>query len=121
MKESGALPIRATRWFLSVPPECRSIVAVKLFAARYGHEEPPNEDFHIYLLDQDQKVLEQIPIPYGKVERGELRWQTFTFPPVEVPEKFFVALWFNAERTKGVFRGHGHRRQGVAFLRRPAG
>ena len=71
----------------------------------YGREEPPNEDFHIYLLDQDQKVLEQIPIPYRNVEWGELRWQTFAFPAVEVPEKFFVALWFNAERTKGVFLG----------------
>ena len=87
------------------PAGMRSIAAVKLFAARYGREEPPNEDFHIYLLDQDQKVLEQIPVPYRKVERGELRWQTFTFPAVEVPEKFFVALWFNAEGTKGVYMG----------------
>ncbi len=72
------------------PAGMRSIAAVKLFAARYGREEPPNEDFHIYLLDQDQKVLEQIPIPYRNVEWGELRWQTFAFPAVEVPEKFWL-------------------------------
>lgn len=87
------------------PAGMRSIVAVKLFAARYGQVDPPNEDFHIYLLDQDKKVLEHIPVPYRKVERGEMRWQTIAFPAVEVPEKFYVALWFNAERTKGVFVG----------------
>ena len=80
-------------------------MAVKLFAARYGYPEPPNEDFHVYLLDQNRKVLEQISVPYGKIERGGLRWYTFEFPAIEVPEKFFVAVWFNAERTKGVYLG----------------
>jgi hypothetical protein len=87
------------------PADMRSIVAVKLFAARYGYPKPPKEDFHIYLLDQNQKVLEQIAVPYSKVERGEPRWHTFDFPAIEVPEKFFVAVWFNAEQTKGVSLG----------------
>lgn len=87
------------------PAETKSIRAVQLFAARYGYDEPPNEDFHIYLLDQDQKVLEQISVPYRKVEKGDLRWYTFEFPAVAVPEKFFVAVWFNAEMTKGVYVG----------------
>jgi SLA1 homology domain 1, SHD1/PEGA domain len=87
------------------PAGMKSISAVKLFGARYGEEEPPNEDFHLYVLDQNQKVLEQIAVPYGKVERGELRWYTFEFPAIEVPEKFTVAAWFNAERTKGVYMG----------------
>ena len=87
------------------PADMKSIVAVKLFGARYGYPEPPKEDFHIYLLDQNQKVLEQIAVPYGKIERGELRWYTLEFPAIEVPEKFFVAVWFNAEATKGVYVG----------------
>lgn len=87
------------------PAEMKSIAAVKLFAARYGYSRPPKEDFHIYLLDQNQKVLEQISVPYGKIETGELRWYTFEFPAIEVPEKFLVAVWFNAESTKGVFLG----------------
>lgn len=87
------------------PAGMRSITAVKLFCARYGYPDPPKEDFHIYLLDQEQKVLEHIPVPYRDVERGEMCWQTFAFPAVEVPENFFVALWFNAERTKGVYVG----------------
>ncbi len=91
------------------PANRKSISAVKLFAARYGMPQPPNEDFHLYLLDQNQKVLEQIAIPYSKIKRmekeGELRWYTLEFPAVEVPENFFVAVWFNAERTKGVYLG----------------
>ena len=91
------------------PANRKSISAVKLFAARYGMPQPPEEDFHLYLLDQNQKVLEQIAIPYSKIKRmekeGELRWYTFEFPAVEVPENFFVAVWFNAERTKGVYLG----------------
>ncbi len=91
------------------PANRKSISAVKLFAARYGMPQPPEEDFHLYLLDQNQKVLEQIAIPYSKIKRmekeGELRWYTLEFPAVEVPENFFVAVWFNAERTKGVYLG----------------
>jgi RNA polymerase sigma-70 factor (ECF subfamily) len=91
------------------PADMKSIVAVKICAARYGHPEPPNEDFHVYVLDQDKKVLEQIAIPYRSVARmeseGDFRWYDFKLPALEVPEKFFVALWFNAERTKGVYMG----------------
>jgi hypothetical protein len=91
------------------PADMKSVVAVKIFAARYGRPEAPNEDFYVYLLDQDKKVLEQIPIPYRKVARmereNELQWYTLQIPATAVPEKFFVALWFNAESTKGVYIG----------------
>ena len=87
------------------PTDQKSIVAVKIFAVRYGYPKPPKDDFHIYLLDQDQKVLEQIAVPYAKIERGDLRWYTLDFPAIDLPEQFFVALWFNAEQTKGIYLG----------------
>lgn len=87
------------------PMNMKSISAVKLFGTRYGAPEPPDEDFHIYLLDQSKKVLEHITVPYSKIERGDPRWYTIEFPAVEVPGKFFVALWFKAEATKGVHLG----------------
>jgi hypothetical protein len=91
------------------PAGMRSIAAIQICAARYGHPTPPNEDFHVYLLDQDKKVLEHITLPYRKIDRmepdGKLRWHTLEFPAVEVPEKFFVAFWFNAQQTKGVYLG----------------
>ena len=95
------------------PVGMKSIVAVKLFAARYGYDEPPNEDFHIYLLDENQKVLEQVAVPYRKIEKGDLRWYTLDFPAIEVPEKFFVAVWFNAESTKGVYLGMDKKVQAI--------
>jgi hypothetical protein len=87
------------------PANMKSISAIKLFGTRYGYPDPPEEDFHIYLLNENQEVLEHIAVPYSKVERGEMKWQTFEFPAVAVPEKFMVAVWFNAEATKGVFVG----------------
>jgi hypothetical protein len=87
------------------PADLKSIVAVKLFAARYGMPQAPEQDFHVYLLDENRKVLEQILIPYGRIERGDLRWYTIEFPAVEVPERFYVALWFDAEATKGIYMG----------------
>jgi hypothetical protein len=87
------------------PAAAKSIVAVKMFCGRYGYPQAPRENFHIYLLDENKKVLEDIAVPYRKVARTDLKWQTIEFPAVEVPEKFIVALWFNAEATKGVYIG----------------
>jgi hypothetical protein len=85
--------------------EAKSVVAVKLFGTRYGYDTPPEEDFHIYLLDRNRKVLEDVAVPYRKITKGTPRWFTIGLPPVEVPEKFYVAVWFNAEATKGFFMG----------------
>lgn len=87
------------------PTNVKSIYAVRLYGTRYGTPRPPAEKFHIYLLDEKQKVLEHILVPYAKVQRGEMKWYTFEFPAIEVPEKFYVAFWFDAEATKGVYVG----------------
>jgi hypothetical protein len=101
------------------PTDMKSLVAVKLFAARYGMPKAPDEDFHIYLLDQNQKVLEQISIPYRKIARADLQWHTLKFPAIEVPEKFFVAVWFNAEATKGVYLGKRNAAQTHSYIGLP--
>jgi hypothetical protein len=80
--------------------DMKSIVAVKLFGSRYGYPQAPRENFHICLLDENKKVLEHVAVPYRKIPRGEMQWNTIEFPAIEVPEKFMVALWFNAEATK---------------------
>jgi beta-lactamase regulating signal transducer with metallopeptidase domain len=87
------------------PTNAKSIYAVRLYGSRYGTPRAPAEKFHIYLLDEKQKVLEHILVPYAKVQRGEMKWFTFEFPAIEVPEKFYVAFWFDAEATKGVYVG----------------
>ena len=65
-------------------------------------------------------MLEHILVPYGKVQRSAMKWYTFEFPAIQVPEKFFVALWFDAESTKGVYVGKDKNITEIAFLHRPA-
>ena len=87
------------------PEKARSIVAIQIYASRYGLPEPPKEDFHVRLLDKDRKVLQDFPFPYAKIARGPMRWYTLDVPATEVPEHFYVALSFNPEQTKGIYLG----------------
>ena len=43
------------------PKDHSNIVAVEIFASRYGHEKPPAEDFHVYLLDSHQQLILAVP------------------------------------------------------------
>ena len=81
------------------------IVAIEIFASRYGNETPPQEDFHIYLLDGDHKVLAAFPFAYSEIDRGVSRWYTLPIRSTQVPEQFYVAVAFNPHRTKGVYIG----------------
>ena len=81
------------------------VEAVFIYAARYGTPEPPAEDFHLYLLNEQQHVLADLRYPYSTVERGELRWYTLRTPSIEVPEKFYVALAFNPDQHQGMYIG----------------
>ena len=91
------------------PADMKSLVAVKICAARYGPPRAPDENFHVYLLDENKKVLEECLIPYGTIDRlerkNDLPWHTLEIPAVDVPERFFIALWFDAEATKGIYLG----------------
>lgn len=87
------------------PEKLHSVVAIQVYASRYGLPQPPEEDFHIRLLDKDRKVLHDFPIPYARIARGPMRWYTLDLPATEVPEHFYVALSFNPEQTKGIYLG----------------
>ncbi len=87
------------------PEEARSVVAIQIYASRYGLPDPPAEDFHVWLLDKERKVLKDFRFPYAKIARGPMRWYTLEFPSTEVPEHFYVALSFNPEQTKGIYLG----------------
>jgi len=85
------------------PGNARYVEAVQIFASRYGTPEPPDEDFHLCLLNDRQQVLADVPFPYSLIERGGLKWYTLRTPSIEVPDKFTVALAFNPHRTKGIY------------------
>ena len=87
------------------PEKAGAIVAIQIYASRYGLPEPPQEDFHVRLLDKDRKVLKDFPFPYAKIARGPMQWYTLGVPATEVPEHFYVALAFNPEQTKGIYLG----------------
>ena len=67
--------------------------------------EPPKEDFHVWLLDKDRKALHDFRFPYAKIARGRMRWYTLSLPSPEAPKRFYVALSFNPEQTKGIYLG----------------
>jgi hypothetical protein len=91
------------------PAEAKYLLAVELYASRYGYAEPPDEDFHLYILNDDQQLIAAVPFPYATIERGEMRWYTLRVPAIEVPDHFYIALSFNPHRTKGVYVGFDER------------
>jgi beta-lactamase regulating signal transducer with metallopeptidase domain len=87
------------------PEKARFVEAVQMFGSRYGVPEAPDEDFHLYLLNDKYQVIADVPFPYSMVERGDMKWYTLETPAIEVPENFVVALAFNPHQTKGIYLG----------------
>jgi beta-lactamase regulating signal transducer with metallopeptidase domain/HEAT repeat protein len=77
--------------------------AVQIAASRYGSPEPPDDSFHLYVLNASFQILADVPFPYAMIERGDQRWYTLRTPSIEVPETFYIALAFNPHRTKGIY------------------
>lgn len=87
------------------PAEAKYVAAIELFGSRYGMLQPPDEDFRVYLLDGDNRVIKELSFPYAMFDRGEECWVVLGVDDVEVPEQFGVAIDFNAHQTKGVYLG----------------
>ena len=88
------------------PEKEHYIEAVQIFASRYGLPQAPEEDFHLYILNEKKEVLADIPYPYGMIERTDMMWYNLRTPSIEVPEQFFIALAFNPHQTKGIYLGY---------------
>ena len=87
------------------PEDLKKVVAIELFASRYGMPQAPNEDIHVYLMDADFNVLHDLTYPYRTFERGNDRWYALSVDSLEVPERFYVGFFFNAHQTKGIYMG----------------
>ncbi len=87
--------------------EADAVIAVQIFASRYGTPTAPAEDFHVYLLNENRKVIGDFRFPYSTIERTEeMRWYNLPIvPPAAVPQKFYVALDFNPTQYKGIYLG----------------
>lgn len=98
----------------TAPGETATLRGIRLHCARYGHPQPPKENVKVYLVGEDTSdILHTELVPYARFERSEAKWVAIRFKKaVEVPEKFWVVIDFNAEQTKGVYLSYDTSTQG---------
>ncbi len=95
------------------------LTAVKIFGSRYGSDRPPQEDFNIWLCDDNFHVLSGFNFPYSKFTKGPPRWVTLKVKPVKLPSRFILCVGFNPERTKGVYVHSDKQNSGNSFIGLP--
>jgi hypothetical protein len=86
--------------------QSNALKSLRVHAARYGYPHAPKEDVEITILSEDMtEPIHTELVPYALFKRQQdCRWTNIPFEePVDVPEKFWVVLNFNAEATKGVY------------------
>ena len=88
-----------------LPEGSWQLTGIKVFGARYGADEPPQEDISIYICDEDYELLHEVQIPYSHFERGEEKWHSVSFAPVNVTKTLYLGMDFHATATKGVYVG----------------
>jgi len=91
---------------LDAPAGGGSLAAVKIFGARYGTPQPPEEDFSVSLCDADGKPQKEFKFPYKLFLRGDPKWITLKLPepaPLPASGKFILCVGFNPQQTKGVY------------------
>jgi beta-lactamase regulating signal transducer with metallopeptidase domain len=89
-----------------MPEGVTKVKGIRIHGSRYGLAQAPNEDFEIKFLSEGRdEVLHTETAPYKLFARGKTQtWVRIPFKDeVEVPKKFWIALNFNAEQTKGVY------------------
>jgi beta-lactamase regulating signal transducer with metallopeptidase domain len=96
-----------------------TLTAVRIFCSRYGYPQPPREDFHILLCDENAKIIEDFAFPYSKIQRGDPKWVTLKVKATELPSKFYIFLSFNPEQRKGVYVHYDQEGSGNSFTGLP--
>jgi len=88
-----------------LPEGVTMIRGIKIHGSRYGLPKAPDEDFEItFVTDDLDEILHTEAAPYRLFKRGREMWVRINFDePVELPKKFWIALNFNAQQTKGVY------------------
>jgi RNA polymerase sigma-70 factor (ECF subfamily) len=88
-----------------LPEGITNVRGIRIHGSRYGVPQAPDEDIEITFLSEDrQEILDSKGAPYRLFKRGKENWVRILFDDeVELPQKFWVALNFNAHQTKGVY------------------
>ena len=103
------------------PAEAKYLSAIQIYASRYGLPQPPKEDFHVYVLDKDQKVVQDFLFPYSLIARGQQRWYTLDLPGDRSARTFPRGPGVQCAADQGDLSRPGQGRERVALLRRAAG
>jgi len=101
------------------PGEGCILKSVFIYGSRYGYPQPPQEDFHIWLCDEEFNVIEDFPFPYSSFTRENPKWVTFRVKSIEVPSTFVICAGFNPEQTKGVYVHYDNSSSGNSFTGLP--
>jgi len=104
-KSAGKLSIAGSGHAVvfQAPSDDAMLVGVKIFGYRYGTQQPPNEDFKVWLCQDDGKPIKEFAFPYKSFARGETHWVKLTTEPTPVPKKVMICVGFNPEQTKGIY------------------
>ncbi len=93
---------------------------VQIYGSRYGYTQAPDEDFTVYICDSKLKVLKELKFPYSTFKRrGDTKWYSLKFEPFEVSGDFYIAVNFNAERTKGFYLYYDKESSGNSYRGKP--
>ncbi len=104
---------------LDAPGEGCILKSVSIYGSRYGYPKPLQEDFHIWLCDEEFNVIEDFAFSYSRFTREKAKWVTFRVKSIEVPSTFVICAGFNSEQTKGVFVHYDNSSSGNSYTGLP--
>ena len=101
-KSAGRESIAGSGHILCFEPEqAVELLAVRIYGSRYGTPQPPNENFYVWIADENQNVVETFEFPYATFKRGNPKWYTLKTKPTTLPEKFYLCVGFKPGKDKG--------------------
>ena len=102
-----------------VPDDGWILTAVRVHGSRYGYPRPPNEDFKVFLCNDQFQRIAEFAFPYSKFERAEAKWVTLEVRPTKLPRTFILGVDFDPAQTKGVYVSHTSQRSGRSLIGLP--
>lgn len=103
------------------PGDSSCVTSVRIYGSRYGQTPSRQDEFQIWLCDEDFKPLADFQYPYSDFRAGTPRWVTLRTKPTRVPATFIACVGFNPTATKGVFVGHDADGGGTSLTGLPGG
>lgn len=106
----------------TAPKDANVLTAIKIYGSRYGEDEPPAEDFYIWLCDTNFEVIKEFTFPYSNFKmRGLTKWVTLNTEPTVVKPNFIICVGFDPHQTKGVYVYYDGQSGGRSFTGLPGG